>query len=807
MNSRFVAVLQLSLAAVSATSFLPWLSASTEVELQGSALEWQTQTAPGSSVTMRLSTAAEAGDQFQWWFNDQPLTGAKSSLLQLEGLTSAQTGNYRLRRTSANGRNEFSNTLTLNVVPSRPSSVDPSFRAELPPHANTNIQVLRRTDDGDLLVGIVVGNDTHIVRLNSDGSFDREFSLGFNTNSFLAAFPDGGVLVSQPPYRRDANGAPLPFGLPTGFDGTTRLYPAAVLDDGRFLIVQGGKLARFHGDGTLDTSFTFDPSVHLDLVTALLPDAAGRVLINGLYYLSGGSGELGSTVFRILPNGQLDPSFSKLTGGYRERIDVFPYPQGYLTYWTGFEGQHPILRAVDDTGAVRAGVALPLGFIHAVDQAGRIYFSSAPTYRPVRYTLTVDGLQQDPTFEANETLSGRLYPTSDGALYSPAQDGPDSLLLVRLRTTITPGYAPAAIVVGPSTFDLRTFQKGQSVTLTSIAASSEPLAYQWLALDGQPMPVASNRASLTLPPLAAENLGRYQLRVTNSVGSVLSNVVDLALPTSPSLVNLSGRANSGTGDDTVIAGFTTSAPDDTGARLTLLRGVGPSLEPLGIKGYLPDPSIRLFDSAGISVATNDDWGNNRLQADVESAVGAFPLIANSHDAALLLTPTSTQATVHLLPKDERAGVGLLEIYQASDAYYPPTLINLSLRAKTGPGEATAIAGFVIVDPQHFERKARVLLRAIGPTLTSHGIAQPLANPVLTVFNNKGQVIAQNDDWSAATSSPDSSTLISAMKQVGAFELPATSKDAALLLDLPAGAYTMHATGGSGVVLLEIYLVR
>lgn len=45
-----------------------------------------------------------------------------------------------------------------------------------------------------------------------------------------------------------------------------------------------------------------------------------------------------------------------------------------------------------------------------------------------------------------------------------------------------------------------------------------------------------------------------------------------------------------------------------------------------------------------------------------------------------------------------------------------------------------------------------------------------------------------------------------MKQVGAFALPADSKDSALLLDLAAGAYTLHATGGTGVVLLELYIV-
>jgi hypothetical protein len=46
-----------------------------------------------------------------------------------------------------------------------------------------------------------------------------------------------------------------------------------------------------------------------------------------------------------------------------------------------------------------------------------------------------------------------------------------------------------------------------------------------------------------------------------------------------------------------------------------------------------------------------------------------------------------------------------------------------------------------------------------------------------------------------------------MKQVAAFDLPANRQDSALLLDLPAGAYSMHGTGGTGVVRLEIYLVR
>ena len=110
---------------------------------------------------------------------------------------------------------------------------------------------------------------------------------------------------------------------------------------------------------------------------------------------------------------------------------------------------------------------------------------------------------------------------------------------------------------------------------------------------------------------------------------------------------------------------------------------------------------------------------------------------------------------------------------------------------------------MIDDPAGFNRSLRVVLRALGPALAGSGVADALANPVLTVFNQKGEVLAHNDDWSVANST-DPESLASTMKQLGLSALPAGSKDAALVLDLPPGVYTMHASGGTGIVLLEIY---
>ena len=122
------------------------------------------------------------------------------------------------------------------------------------------------------------------------------------------------------------------------------------------------------------------------------------------------------------------------------------------------------------------------------------------------------------------------------------------------------------------------------------------------------------------------------------------------------------------------------------------------------------------------------------------------------------------------------------------------LINLSSRVRVGAGR-TLITGFVVggTTPK------RIVLRAVGPTLSGFGVTGALANPRLQLFDATGKVIAENDDWSGADTT-------AAMAQVGAFGLTAGAKDAALLATLAPGAYTMQVAevAGEGVALAEIY---
>ncbi|MBI5768775.1 MAG: hypothetical protein HZA93_13335 [Verrucomicrobia bacterium] len=125
----------------------------------------------------------------------------------------------------------------------------------------------------------------------------------------------------------------------------------------------------------------------------------------------------------------------------------------------------------------------------------------------------------------------------------------------------------------------------------------------------------------------------------------------------------------------------------------------------------------------------------------------------------------------------------------------PPLFNLSTRTMLVAGQPVTM-GFVVDG----EKPRRVLVRAVGPTLAQFGVATPAANPTLTVFKNSAQVAA-NAAWGGAPS------LASVFATVGAFALPANSRDCALLLTLEPGAYTAQVRGEAGSeVLVEVYFV-
>ncbi|HTO02463.1 MAG TPA: PQQ-binding-like beta-propeller repeat protein, partial [Opitutus sp.] len=205
-------------------------------------------------------------------------------------------------------------------------------------------------------------------------------------------------------------------------------------------------------------------------------------------------------------------------------------------------------------------------------------------------------------------------------------------------------------------------------------------------------------------------------------------------------------------------------------------------------------TLTLSVSAAGSGTIRYQWYKNG--AALPGATNATYTVANvtSNDAGTYTVTvsndsenvTSSAATVSILP------IGTM----------PASFANIATRAFCSTGSKVTIGGFVVAGGA----SKRILIRAVGPSLTAQGLgaSEVLADPTINVHRG-ASIIATNDNWSDNSNADEiNRTAI----QIGAraFETSDT-KSSALLLTLEAGVYSFvvnGAGGASGVVLLEVY---
>jgi hypothetical protein len=208
---------------------------------------------------------------------------------------------------------------------------------------------------------------------------------------------------------------------------------------------------------------------------------------------------------------------------------------------------------------------------------------------------------------------------------------------------------------------------------------------------------------------------------------------------------------------------------------------------------LTDPVLSVYDSSGNLVGTNDNWQSDVNHAVVE-ANGLAP--ANPLEAAQVRTLAPGAYTVIVTGKDATPGIGLVEVYDV----LPQTttkFVNMSTRGSVGTGDNVLISGFIIGDVN----SATVVVRAIGPSLADHGVSGVLSDPTLTIYDSSGSAIASNDNWEV-----DPNAILLGKNGL----TPPNAFESALVLHLPAGAYTAvvrGANGGTGVALAEVYTLH
>ena len=268
------------------------------------------------------------------------------------------------------------------------------------------------------------------------------------------------------------------------------------------------------------------------------------------------------------------------------------------------------------------------------------------------------------------------------------------------------------------------------------------------------------------------------------------------------LTNLSTRANVGTGDNIEIAGFVIDGSDD---KEVLIRGVGPGLASMVESDTLEDPILTLYNESSEVVASNDDWSSNADKTDIIELsldVGAFELDVDSTDAVIHTTLSPGLYTVHLSGADAGTGLALAEVYDAEIDEFNSVLTNISTRSEVAAGDLVAVAGFVIEG----DEAKTILIRGVGPGLGDQGLDGYLSDPSLILYLGE-EAIYQNDDWG---DNANADVLEATASAIGAFDLEASSSDAALLVHLQPGLYTVHLGNNdatTGIGLVELYEVQ
>ena len=259
----------------------------------------------------------------------------------------------------------------------------------------------------------------------------------------------------------------------------------------------------------------------------------------------------------------------------------------------------------------------------------------------------------------------------------------------------------------------------------------------------------------------------------------------------PRLVNLSARAEVGTGDQVSIAGFIIQGTAGQFRRIAI-RGLGPSLQVNGVPvaGRLTDPVVDLHAANGTTIYTNDNWQDT--QAAEIQASGLAP--TDVREATFILTLPAGGYTAVLRGQSGGTGVGLVEIYDL-DTSFDLRVGNLSARSFVGVNDQVLIGGLILRSVSQ-----RLLLRALGPSLAVQGVSGVLANPTLELRDANGTLRAANDNWQDA---PNRTEIMATGLA------PNDTREAVILSSSEPGAFTAIVRGAgntTGVALLEAYLL-
>jgi uncharacterized delta-60 repeat protein len=711
------------------------------------------------------------------------------------------------------------------------STVDSTFSA----NADGTVYTLVVEIDSSVIVGgsfAHVGSiaRSNVARLDSFGQVDTAFNPSANAAvAAVAVQPDGNILLGgafttvggqtaqflarvSPTGTLDASFTPLVNGP---VDSVVVLPNGQIVIAGSFTGVSGqsvGRIARLNTDGSVDT--TFNPNANGPVAAvALLSD--GTLVAGGSFTTIGGQAI--PYAAHLAADGTVDTTFVPAPNAPVSAVLVQPDGKVFIGgSFTSVGGQArcEIARLATPTGVEQTLAATP-------DESTIIWTHTgpAPTFASVRFEESTDG--------THWTMVGQATQVSPSTwqLTGIAPVGSATFLIRATGLTPSTAYASSGII-----------QQIQAINTTAIPAitspgpatggSGAPFSFTvtatqlptYYSASGLPPGLTINTSTGVISGTPSGS-GTYNVKVSAGNASGVSSsslaitiggigatsYTPAAGSASDRLTNLSCRAEL-PGSGTLIAGFVISG---TTQKTVLLRAVGPGLSAFNVPGAMAAPELQLYSNSGSLITQNSSWGGSSSIAAVMAQVGAFPLAAGSADCAMVTSLAPGAYTIHVSDPTGKGGVVLTEIYDASASPLTDTsrLVNISARGAVSSGAGALIGGFVVSGSS----TKSVIIRGVGPGLAAFSVPGWLADPVLSVYDTSGALVAQNLSWgSQALAGPYQASvgpgnIINLDAIVGAFAL--ATADTAVVADLPPGAYTFQitsASGATGQALGEVY---
>jgi hypothetical protein len=346
----------------------------------------------------------------------------------------------------------------------------------------------------------------------------------------------------------------------------------------------------------------------------------------------------------------------------------------------------------------------------------------------------------------------------------------------------------------------------QSVTVGGtlsfgVTATGNPTpTFQWQR-NGANIEGATN-SSITIANAQQAQAGSYRVVVTNTVASITSNPITVAV-IERSVLNVLSRL-------TVPArgSISSSFTVEGGSKNILIRAAGPALN---VTGQLADPRITLLSASWATISINDDWGTNANATAITTTTAALGLspgfAAGSRDAALLMTLAAGTYTAVVDGVGSTGGLAQLEVVDADTGLWP----RLAMMTMRGPVSWTVhmIVGFNIGGTA----EQKYLMRVLGPTL-GHNMAGNngvLNDPYLYIYRGTTE-LARDDDSYADTAVDAATALVGAMPRIGRnnYTTGWDNYDSTLFMNLTPGSYTADVrpywSGISGDAMFEIFPV-